>query len=522
MKAAKKVITNTAWLYLQLVVGTIAALISIRMVLGALGEIDYGIYMLIAGITGMLGILNSNMVNTSMRFMAHSLGTGDKDIILKTFNTSLFINLLIGIGVIFLMQAGGWLMFEFLVNIPADRMFQARVVFQFMVISAFVVVLFSPFDAVLNAHENIFALAVIEVFSHILKLGIAIYISQIKGDNLLILFGLLTLFVHLLTRGLVVWYCTIKHPEYKVGFKKYVNLNTLSTIVSFSGWNFFGSMAFLAKVQIRGVLFNMFFGVVVNAAEGISRNITNQLNTVAVNLSRAINPQLIKSEGGGHRIRMLQITELSAKFTTFLFAVLAIPLLFEINYVLDLWLKDVPAFTAVFCQWLIIIMLIEKLTFPITDAIRAVGNIRNFQVTETCLALLIIPASYAAFSAGFDPTASFVLALLLAFITAVGRLYFGKKLCGLNVKQYIMNVAGRLLIPISISALCLAVLQSLMQQGLLRLLVVSAFFLAMFTASFWVFSLNKVEKNLIITLAGDIWLKLDRIRGKIGGKRLTL
>jgi len=369
MKAAKKVITNTAWLYLQLVVGTIVALFSIRLVLGALGEIDYGIYMLIAGIAGMLGLLNTNMINTSMRFMAHSLGTGDNDNILKTFNTSLFINLLVGIGVIFLMQAGGWLMFEFLVNIPTDRMFQARVVFQFMVLSAFVVVLFSPFEAVVNAYENIFALAVIEIISHILKLGVAVYISQTNNDNILVLFGLLTLLVHLIARTMVVVYCITKHPEYKVSFKKYVDTSTMRSIFSFSGWNFFGSLSFLAIVQMRGVLFNLFFGVVVNAAEGISRNITTQVNAVAVSLNRAINPQLFKSEGGGNRTRMLQITDLSAKFTTFLFAIFSIPLFFEITFVLELWLKDVPAFTVVFCQWLLINILIEKFTWPISEAI---------------------------------------------------------------------------------------------------------------------------------------------------------
>jgi len=147
-----------------------------------------------------------------------------------------------------------------------------------------------------------------------------------------------------------------------------------------------------------------------------------------------------------------------------------------------------------------------------------VGKIRGFQVTETFVALLNIPVSYAAFSAGYDPTAFFVVAVFFACIIALVRLYFGKKICGINVNQYLMNVAGRLLGPILFSGLSLVVLQSFMEQGLLRLLVVSVSFLALFSTSFWVFSLNKAEKNLIITLTANIWLKTGRIRGKVGGR----
>lgn len=511
MKVAKRVIANTGWLYGQLILLTILALITTRLVLDALGETDYGIYMLIAGITSMLGILNMNMVNTSMRFMAHSLGSGDNQIILKTFNSALFIHLLLGIGVILIMQAGGWLMFEYLLNIPEERLFQAKVVFQFLIISAFAVVLFSPFDAVLNAHENIFALVVIEIFSHILKLGVAIYISQTNMDNLLLLFGLLTLIVHVLTRVIVVVYCALKHPEYKVSFKKYVDRNTLRSIFSFSGWNLLGSLSFLASVKIRAILFNMFFGVVVNAAEGVSRNITNQINAVAVSLTRAINPQLIKSEGGGNRVRMLQITEVSAKFSTFLFALASIPFLFEANYLLELWLKDIPTFTVIFCQLLIIIMLIEKFTFPITESIRAVGKIRDFQITETLLSLLIIPISYAAFSLGHSPHVFFVVAIILACVKAIGRLYFGKRICGININLYLKNIIVRPLIPILIATSFIALMQVFMEPGFLRLVAVCFLFLVVFSTGFWIFSIDKTEKTLLQTMAGEVWQKARRI-----------
>ena len=103
MTATKKVIFNTGVLYCQLIIGMITGLITTRIILNALGETNYGIYMVVAGIAGMLGILNSNMSNTSMRYMAHSLGTGDKDTLHKTFNTTLFLHIAIGIVVILML-----------------------------------------------------------------------------------------------------------------------------------------------------------------------------------------------------------------------------------------------------------------------------------------------------------------------------------------------------------------------------------------------------------------------------------
>src|SRR5690606_27935573 len=130
-----------------------------------------GIYILVAGIVGLLNILNSNMANTSMRYLAHTLGSDDKIKMLKTFNTTLFLHLIIGAGVVFIMQIGGWLMFEYLLNIPAEKIADAKIVFQFMVLTTFITVISVPYDAVMNAHENMLAISLVDLLGYVLKLG---------------------------------------------------------------------------------------------------------------------------------------------------------------------------------------------------------------------------------------------------------------------------------------------------------------------------------------------------------------
>ena len=138
MNSINKVIFNTSVLYGQLVMQLILGLLTTRIILEALGEVDYGIYMLVAGVVAMLGVLNSSMVNTSMRYMAHSLGGGDVKKMNITFNTTLLIHIIVGFLIIVLLEIGGWIMFEYILNIPVGKIFDAKVVYQFMIVTTFI------------------------------------------------------------------------------------------------------------------------------------------------------------------------------------------------------------------------------------------------------------------------------------------------------------------------------------------------------------------------------------------------
>ena len=163
MNSSNRIIVNTGILYGQLLIQLVLGLITTRFVLKALGEVDYGIYMLVAGIVTMLSVVNSSMINTSMRYIAYCLGQGDIGVVKKMFNTTLYIHIIVGVFVILLMEIGGWIMFEYVLNIPADKIFEAKIVYQFMVITTFISIISVPYDAVMNAHEHILILSIIGI-----------------------------------------------------------------------------------------------------------------------------------------------------------------------------------------------------------------------------------------------------------------------------------------------------------------------------------------------------------------------
>ena len=280
MKASQKIIFNTAILYIRLIIIMILGLWSVRLILKALGEENFGIYSLVGGVVGMLAVLQSAMSGAAMRFMSHSFGSNNKLLIHKTFNTTVFLHLIIGVIVVILVEAGGYFMFNYFLNIPLAKMDDAIIVFHLMAITTFVSIIAVPYDAVINSHENLLVLSIVDMFGAILNLGIAIYLSY-STFNLLITYGLLMFFVQVVMRIIKQQYSIAHYQECKLNFKEYLDKQIMKSMLSFSGWNLFGSIAAMSVTQVISVLLNMFFGININASNGVAMQVSSKVNMVS-------------------------------------------------------------------------------------------------------------------------------------------------------------------------------------------------------------------------------------------------
>ena len=349
MNNSNRIILNTGVTYIALLLKMVVGLFTVKFVLRALGEVDYGVYIIVGGIVAILEILNANMSNTSMRYLAYSLGNKDKDDIYITFNSTVFIHYLIGVLSIVVLEVGGYFMFEYVVNIPPERLGDAKIIYQFMIVTTFISVISVPYDAVTNAHEKIWMLSVFDIISVVLTLSLALFLLVYEGDRL-IMYGLCLMLIQLIMRVVKVRYAKSHFEECKIVKKEYIVKQRMKEILSFTGWNLLGSVSALGAGQFRNLIVNHFFGVRLNAAQGISDTVSNPINQIAASMTRAINPQIMKSEGGQNRERMKYIVAIGAKYSSFLFALFGIPILIEIPYLLEIWLDEVPEYACVFSR----------------------------------------------------------------------------------------------------------------------------------------------------------------------------
>lgn len=476
MQAGKRVIFNTGIIYANLLLRIFLGLFTTRLVLNALGKTDFGIYSLVGGVIGMLSFLASSMSISSMRFMSHSLGTGDLEIIKKTFNTSLIIHFLLGLILVLILEAGGALMFEFWLNIPPDRLTDAKIILHFMVITSFVAVISVPFDAVMNAHENFLASTLIDSAGVALNLGIAIFISYLNS-NLLVIYGLFVLLNQIVIRLVKQWYSKYNYEECKIKLREYVDFNLIKNMLSFVGWNIISVSGAIILVQSKGILLNMFFGVNLNASNGIASVLTERLNNFSVSMTQAIEPQIMKNEGYGDREKMLYLTTTSAKFSVFLISIFSIPVFIEIPYLLKLWLKNVPEYTIIFSRLIIVSMILEKFTFPITSAIYAIGKVKEFTIVGFMIISMTIPISYWLYHVGQPPQTIFVVVIFIYLCLAAYRLYYGKKIAGINIKEYLRSVVLKSISPLLISLVIAIIPFLLLEQSFLRLVFTTSLYL---------------------------------------------
>jgi O-antigen/teichoic acid export membrane protein len=507
MKPANRIVFNTAVLYGKLIAGMAIGLFTTRIVLDALGEKNYGIYALVGGMVGMLGILNAAMSGASVRFIAHSLGSEDLFAIRKTFNTTLAIHFFIGAIVVVIMEIGGWFMFEYLVNIPPESLSDAKIVFHFMVLTTFVAIISVPYDAVMNAHENMLALSVVDIIGYTLKLGVAIYLTYTSA-NLLVIYALLMFVVQLILRIIKQIYSRIKYDDCAINFRTYFDKALAKTIFAYSGWNLFGNIASVSVSQVRGIILNMFFGVTINAADGISKTASSQVNLISTSMTRAIHPQMIKSEGGGDRKKMLKYTQVSTRYSIFLFALAAVPVLIETNYLLNLWLKDVPEYAVIFVRLMLINAMLSKFTFEIVRAIQAVGKIREFQVTESVLYFLNIPVAYMVFKLGAPPYAIFVVFIAMSLLIALMRLYFGKHLTSLNIVEFLKYGILPALFPVACAFVLALLAQFFLEEGFLRLLIVTVAGVSSLSILFWYLAVDASEASKLKEMYNLVLVKL--------------
>lgn len=467
MKSANRVILNTGFLYGKVIITIFIALYSTRLILNALGEVDFGIFNLIGGVIAMLSFINGSMIIATQRYLSISLGAGDMDRLKDVFRSSVLLHLIISAAIVLLLEIGGLFLFHGALNIPADRIRTAKIIYHFMVISTFFTINAVPYDASINTHENMLFDAIIGIFESLIKLGIAIWLIYTNIDKL-VLYGLLMALLTILIRVIKSTYCIRKYEECKVKIRSKTDIPLVKEMISFAGWNLFGYFCSVLKSQGLAILLNKFFGIKINAAYGVSNQVNSNVKVFSSNMIRAIMPQITKSEGGGDRERMLRLSVLASKMSFFLLAFFALPIIIEMPFVLRVWLKAIPENAIIFCQLTLVLSMMYQITIGTMTAVTSVGNIKAFQIAVGAIEIFNLPAAYVLMKLGLPAYYVFINSMFWEFIAGNIRMWYAHKLAGLNIKEYMFKTLFCSTVTVAISALLAYLLTVLFPEGFVR------------------------------------------------------
>ena len=440
-----------------------------RVVLAALGETDYGVYNAVGGMVTVFTFLTASISSAISRFLAFELGNGGDAIRMrKLFSAGIAIQLVFALVLVILAETAGLWFLHHRMNIPDGRMGAAEIVLQCSLVALVIQLLAIPYNAAIIAREKMSAFAFISLLEAGLKLAVALMVKYCLNDRL-VLYAFLMAAVALVVRMSYGYYCRRHFPESRG--KLIVDRSLLREIFSFSGWNFFGSSSYVLNTQGVTILVNIFFGVALNAARGVALQIENIAKQFVSNFLTAINPQITKSWASGNRDYCFSLVAKGVKFSLLVILAFFLPLYFEAECALDLWLAKVPAHSADFVRLALVGLLVDMVGNPLLTLILATGKVRNYYLLTGLTSYLCLPLAWLAFKLGAPVEWSYVSFILIYLIVLLERFVMARRIASFPLGKFFRSLAPML--QVFALAFALAFMAHLlMPQGILRLLLV--------------------------------------------------
>ncbi len=410
----KRIAKNTIALYFRMMIMMAVSLYTSRVILEYLGVQDYGIYNVVGGVVTIVSFLNSALGASTSRFLTFALGEKDEEKQKKTFGATLNLHICVALLVLIVGETIGlWFFYEKMI-IPEERLNAAFWVYQFSIITTMVSFTQVPYKASLIAHEEMFIYAYVGLYEAFSRLAVA-YLITISPIDKLVFYGLLLLLNTLAVQFYYRWYA-FKHFD-ECRFSLVRDKQLYKQLLGYGGWDLFGNLAVVCQGQGVNLLLNVFFGPVVNTARAIAFQIQGSVMHFISNFMTAVRPQVIKNYAEGNIDRMYKLTFYTAKFSYMLMLALVVPICFEINFILQLWLGDnVPDDTALFA--VIVLITYTWRTFHIAALMpyHAIGKIKTGNVTIGSLMIASLPIGYIFFKFGCPAYTVFLVILSIEVV----------------------------------------------------------------------------------------------------------
>lgn len=425
-----------------MIVTIFVSLFSTRYILLALGETDFGIYNLIAGVVALFSFIASTMAGTTQRYISYHMGSGDMQQVGNVFYASCFIHICIAVIVALLVEVGGTYLVNHVLSIPDGRVADARFVLHCVTIGLAGTIVTVPYEAALMAHENILFISIVNLLNAVVKLAGAVVLLYIHLDRLRV-YAVIMALLPFLCFGLEALFCNIKYKETRIRLHRISDFSLIKSMCGFAGWVLIGVTCGTIRTQGTAILLNVFFGVVANAANGIAMQVNGQLQQFSTSITTSIRPQLMKSAGCNDRERMLTLTYAACKYPFLLMVLFAVPLIIAMPEVLHLWLKEVPEYTVVFCRLLLLASMFNQISMGLTIAAEATGKVKLLHSIIGTLHIVSLPAGYLFFKFGYPPQTIMWCIVTEEVVASVLRLILVKRMIDINVPLFLKNVVLR-------------------------------------------------------------------------------
>lgn len=503
----KRIAKNSLFMSIRMVIVLVITLYTSRVILNVLGVEDYGVYNVVAGFVTMFGFFNSSLSNGIQRFYNFELGKNGVEGARRVYNMALLIQVLLAIIIVLPTEVLGlWYLHNKMV-IPEGRMFAAEWIFQLSLLTFVLHIIQVPYTAAVMAHERMDFYAIVSIFNVLISL-VAVFLIPYLGGDALILYGVLITLIAFITLVLYVGYARRNFKE--IVIEKAFRLSLFKEMLSFSGWNIFGTLGQMMKDQGVNLILNFFFGPIVNAARGIANQVNGGLQSFVANITVPVRPQVVQSYATGDIYRSLSLTHTISKLSCYFLLLMALPIMLEIDFVLKVWLGDnVPEHTSIFVVIIVLNSFINNLNAAISGVVHASGKMKLYQLCGGSISLVSIIAVYIAMLIWEIPSIALIVLLALDILRQFVALLVLKSIVNeFSLKVYIHDVVVPLISVVLFALICPMLVHHYMIDGILRFIIVLMVSILSVGTSIYIIGLSKSEKSLVKQMLSNMTKRL--------------
>jgi len=495
------ILLNALSTYARMVLCAGLALFNSRWILAALGQTDFGLYAVVAGIMGFLAFLTGSMTGSIQRHYAYAIGQGDPDIVNRWFNASLLLHAVFAVVIILIGLPFGWFMLNRVLQIPPERLAATRLVFLCTLVTVTVHILAVSFYSMFTARQRIFELSFYQLLHAILMFGFAYALLFAPGDRLLV-YAAGVAAISIFMSFIQVVRCMAVFRECRPRKLPRRELRRVRQLLSFAGWNLFGALGWVGSNQGMAFLINVFSGPRVNASFGLANQVTAQMGGVSQGLFNAIVPEITASEGRGERERVISLSLRASKLSVLLVCILLVPVLLELDALLALWLQDVPPHMAALCRIALLAFLVDKATIGYMAGVTARGVIAGYQSTLGTILLLAPFIAWGLFALGAHVVWAVGVAFLFTrVVCSLGRVWWARRLLHAPVRLWVGAVPVRCGLAVAVPLAFVVSLQMLFPPSLVRLAASLGLGGGGLCLTGWAWGLDRAEREYLLRVA---------------------
>lgn len=500
-----RIARNTAFLYIRMLIVMLINIFSVRYVLKGLGVVDYGVFNVVAGLVTMFSSLSSIISSATQRFHSYAIGEGKEEKVSEVFTASINIYAILAVVILLAGEIIGVWFINYKADIPVDRILTANWVFQFMVLSFVIGLMTSPFSSLIFAYERMQVFSIISVLDCIFKFILAYSLLYLSGDHLL-LYGIGLLLIQVF--GFFAYFATSRRGGGEYHYKRKVEKSLYKQMLSFSGWTLFSSSASIGISQLVTMITNVFFGPVVNAARAIAFQVNGAMNSFTNSIIVAVRPPMIKFYAEGDYSRVNNYFNFCNKAVYYSLLLVLLPIFFEMETVLQIWLSVNDMQTVLFCRLILVYALILSLNNPIAIIVQATGDIKMYSTLVEIPTLLCFPVTWILFALGMPAESAFYVMIFAIVISHIIRLICLKRLFAtFSYRNYILSFVIPAVVITVLVSMALFCIISVFEMCLTRLVmtIIVCTLLVFFLC--YLLGFNKTEKTFVKTMVLGILKK---------------